>query len=224
MEPVLQRREIRMIGDLIQQEFQMTADFPRRHDGRDVELLEFQLSWRRRLGREMSRLATAPGSQRGVDQRTKRVRHDRVEDQVDTALAPSVFHPVPAETVEQPAFPCRHVNRLISAGEQHLRVGDDRDVDSDVGPPMVMHVDVQRHFRAGSEPHQTASAPYASELGHHPLDVGQPREFLRGTHRALEVVSGLARHGDQPDRLIAFIACRMRDPGGLRKPADLLLE
>src|SRR6185312_10458562 len=79
LEPLLQRRNIRMIGDLIEQEFEMTADFPRRHDGRDVELLEFQLSWRRRLGREMSRLATAPGSQRGVDQRTKRVRHDRVE-------------------------------------------------------------------------------------------------------------------------------------------------
>ena len=71
---------------------------------------------------------------------------------MDAPLGPAILDPVPAEAVEQPAFAGGHVHGLVAAGEEHLGIGDHRDVDPRMGPPVIVRVDMERDLGARPEP------------------------------------------------------------------------
>src|SRR5947209_7572800 len=126
---------------------------------------------------------------------------------------------MPAEAVEDPAVPRRHVHGLAAASELDLRIGDDWDVDPQVRAPMIVDVDMLRDFRARAKTHQPAPSPDAAKLRHHLADEGAAGEMLRWAHRSFEGIGRLAQDSDQSHRLVARKTGRVRDPGGGGKRA-----
>src|SRR6185312_15306317 len=99
-----------------------------------------------------------------------------------------------------------------------------RDVDAPMRAPVIMAVDVKRHFTARAQTHEAAAAPDAADLAHDLLDVGHCEKLRRGSHLAVEIVGWPPAGRHQPDGFIAFEARWVRNPRGFWKGADLALQ
>src|SRR4051794_14130675 len=90
--------------------------------------------------------------------------------------------------------------------------------------PVIMAIDMQRHFAAGPQTHQPAAAPNSADLAHDLLRVRHGPELGGGSHLAVEVVSRTSTRGDEPHRFISFEAGGMGDPGRFWKRTHLALQ
>ena len=70
-----------------------------------------------------------------------------------SAFVALVLDIVQREGVEHPAFAGLHVDRFPIAGEQDAGVGNHRNVDAKVRPPIIMNVDMDGDHRSRGEPH-----------------------------------------------------------------------
>ena len=127
---------------VLREERDVRADFPRRHDRRTIHSLVGKTGTRRDGG--FDELLAGAAALACLDQLAKAAAADRVEHEMDALFGASVVDLVRPEGVEHPAFAGVHVDGLAAASEGHLGVGDDRDVDAPVRPPVIMAVDVQR--------------------------------------------------------------------------------
>ncbi len=116
------------------------------------------------------------------------------------------------------------MNGFAAAGELDARVGDDGDMDPDVGPPVIMTVCMGRHFRAGGQAHEPAPAPGAAQLGEDPQNVRAGSKMLGRTHASADGVRLRTSGRDEAYRVIAGKGVRMRHPCRLRKAARLPLQ
>src|SRR5690242_18995249 len=132
---------------------------------------------------------------------------------MDTPLAALILHVVPAEAVENPAFASGHVHGFIAAREHDLGIRDDRNVNPEVRPPIIMDVDVRRGFSFRLQPHEPAPAPNPVQLRHDFLDVFAAAEMLGGPHRAFVGVAWPAADDYEANVDIPGEAGRMRNPG-----------
>ena len=204
-----------MRNDQVPDESDVAAYLPRGYDSGRVQLLEEE-SVDRPLGRleglELRRRRRGGGLCL-VDQAPKPLPRDGVQHQMDALLGPAVLDVVHAERIEDPGLARRHVNGFLPAGEKNPRVGDDRNVDADVGAPIIIDVDVTRDLSARTQPHQAATAPDPANL-RHDLRYGRAfQEMLGRRHRAFEPVRYPAAWSHQGNCVVSWDLVWVRHPG-----------
>ncbi len=119
VEDLRDRRHPWMAGrHLLEKETQVIAQFPRRHDIRDVAALVGEFGGRAATGRRQAGRPAGPAFARRaalLDEGQQAGSADGVGDQMDPGARRVVVHAMPAPGVEDPAFAGGHVDFLPAA-------------------------------------------------------------------------------------------------------------
>ena len=90
------------------------------------------------------------------------------------------------------------MNGFIVDMKEHCRVGDDRNVNAEVVPPISVGVHMRLHFGLDVDTHQTGATDRATKSGkpcHDVHDRWQCLEVRRGSHRSHNgIIVGIAHN------------------------------